>query len=283
MPTDYLWQHSDPRGMSAAIEAGIARGVARSWPSGASVEHDAMKADVRALLVASFYMVDAFSTLPAQPGDADGTGNLIIGDRTRAQFRSDERLDVVRTLLETWRTLVVADRKSNAPVTPSDVAGAGEFSTVGGGAAVPLHPIGEAGFGWPVAAVAIVGVTVQAGVVCYIADKVASVIDNQLTRREATRQMVATHSVVLQVLSGHRAAEETAGTELPLTDAEKAALKAVQNAQVQAQKSIKLEVPSLFPNLKDKGGKIIEAASNLGWGALAIAGLLAYVFLQKGK
>lgn len=280
MPS-YLWLHTDARGMSVAIEEAIAR--AATWENTAgdpdATRASLQRADLRALLVATFYMIDAFSLSPAKVLAAGELASVEIGERTKSDFASADRLAIAHTLLETVRTLVVAVTRSNTPPAQTPE----QFGTVGGGSATPLAIGKEAGFGWPVAAVAIVGVTIQAGVICYCADKIAIVIDNELTRREATRQMVATHSVVLQVLSGHRAAEETAGKELPLTDAEKAAIKAVQTAQITAQKAIKIEVPSLFPNLRPEGKKIVGALENIGLAGIAAVAVVAYLLLSKGR
>jgi hypothetical protein len=277
---DYVWQHTDPRGMSAAITAALD-------PAEVPETQDAKIAELRALLVASMYMLDVFSTVGPHPLAPDpvtsAIGATVLGERTTAQFANPERLGVGRALMETWRILAIADAQSNDLGAIASSIVAPQFATLGGAAPLPVPVVKEAGFAWPVAAVWVVGIAATAVCVLYIADKSGNVIDNELTRIEATRQMVLTQSQTLGVLAKHKAAEDAAGAELPLTEGEKAAIGALAASQIAAQKAIKLKLPSLFPDLKDKGGDIIDAAKSLGWGALAIAGLLAYVFLQKGK
>ncbi len=278
----FEWLHTDARGLAAAIVAALAR---TTWtPTPTDAENESQVADLRALLVATTYTIDQFSTLAPELGPM-GEATLVLGERLKAQFSSDERRSIARTLLETWRTLYVIDRKSNAPPTVEDVAGLGHFSTVGGGPVIPAIVPKEAGaLPIAVAVVAVIGATIQAGVICYCADKAASVIDNELSRREVTKQMIISHENVLKVLAEHRAREEAAGgAEQPLTGAEKAAMAALISSQVASQKAAKTEIPSLFPDLKGKGGEIIDAAKSLGWGAIAIAAFLAYLLLAKGK
>lgn len=136
---------------------------------------------------------------------------------------------------------------------------------------------GEVG-AWPVAVVAIVvvgGVT-AAG---WLAYQAAQVIDRQLARSAAARELVRTDELAQRLVDAHLERERAAGADLPLDDATREALLALRERQRSAAPHAPpLDVPSLL------GGGAVggTALSLLPLAAAAVIGLFVLVPLLKG-
>jgi len=237
---------------------------------------------VRAMLVATMYVVDRLSTkAPTTPSTViEGTevkGPMQLGERTSGDYSSPERAGYAADLLRTLYVLRVDVARSNG--TPSGVPL--ERTTLDGNPPLPGIVATDAG-GWPLAAVGIVGITAAALTICYLADKSDQLAANQLANQTQTAQMMATHARVLQVHAMHLDREQAAGKELPFSDEEKAILGMLGESQKTAAKAIKSEMPSLFPNMKDMGGGIVAAATATSWAVIA-AVALGFYLLTKGR
>jgi len=270
MGLEFRWEHRQPElGLLAVSEAGMARAAALDWssePMGVRVAH------FRALMVRSIVDAAILTTAPVPP---PGTTSWTAPDFSRAEFRSKWAPEVAQLLLRTPLVLLGSSGRA-APDAWQQVI------TSGGQPALP--ELGEAG-AVPLLAVVAGGAVVAVGAVawtigmCYVAQKTAEVIDNELVRRDSARKMIATQGAVLQMVENHTAAELAAGKPLPLSVAESDVLDALLATQEKLALERGRPIPSPFPTGADvaKGGSSI-----LGWLAAAAAvGLAAYYGIFK--
>jgi hypothetical protein len=263
MAARYEWDHTDPRGLSAAIPAAIARAVSKDW--GTPLSTTDATADYRALFAASVYMMDELSKRPAELGP----GSVTMSDRTfdETDFTSEARAQAARILIATFALQV---RRLGVVTLPTYEA----VATVGGLAPVPIPRPGVETAGWVIPAVAIV---VGSAVVVFLIQKSAEVVDRQNARDEDTKRLLEYHGRVLDVLERHRTDEKEKGREVPFSDAEVATVNALQNVQTEYAKA------SGLPPLSSPIPSGTSIGLGLGLGGLAIVGVLVYFLFAKGK
>jgi hypothetical protein len=275
----FTWIHSDSRGLPAAVQVAIARARARdvsAWaPSSESIPGQRVAA-VRALAVASLYLANEFSTAPppstvsVSPEIPSALQITLPGE---TQFASKERKRIIESLLGPWFVLA----NMLASDLGDDVGKAVSVVTKDGEAPVDLAPTAQ---GWGTLALGGVAIIAAAAVYCYIATKAAEVVDNELSRRESTRRMMATQADVLAIFEAHREKEKQKGAEIPLSSAEKAALDSVVAATNAAAADHTPPISSPFPAGADLGTAIKAAAFTTP--VVIVIAIALYLFTKKG-
>ncbi len=268
MSLAFRWEHRQPElGLVAVSDAALARAAALDW---SSEPMNVRVAHFRALMVRS--IVDA-AILTMAPMPPAGTTSWQAPDFARVQYRSPWGPEVAQLLLRTPLVLLGSNGRAAKDAWQNVI-------TSGGQPALP--ELGEAGN--PLAfiaggAVVIVGAAVWTVAMCYVAQKTAEVIDNELVRRDSARKMLATQGAVLQMVENHTAAELAAGRPLGLSVAESDVLDALLATHEKLALEHGRPIPSPFPT----GADVAKSGTSIvGWLAAAAAlGLAAYYGVFK--
>lgn len=180
--------------LSTDVERGLVRAESGDWSSGSRVER---LSALRALMVQSAYLCARYG------------GGLVSEREGLTAVDLFDALDILgtrepaRTVVDTWKVLAPESASS-----PEVLETRGGEETTG-----------------PLAAVAIVtGAVATAGVYAFVAYQAAAILDRQLARSQAARNLLAADAAVLRVLDSHREAEDRADRDLPFSDAERAVL-----------------------------------------------------------
>jgi hypothetical protein len=211
------------------------------------------------LILATAFVSMRLSKVRETTADNDATIMISVEDA----FSTDERRKAAGALWGTW--LLLSDNPQPEPV---------RLATNGDGA----PPISNAGNPLLAGMAIVVGAVAAVVVGIYVAQKAAEVIDRQLTRREDTQRLIASQASALRVLATHAKLEETAGHELPLTEAEQLALgnlQVIQNAII-ANKQPPL--PSPVPSGSDVGQGV---GQGMGFGMVLAAVAAWFLFVEK--
>ena len=246
-PVVDMWVHTDPRGMGKAIESAMARsGVAGYAIGGANWEAkipgptageptpaaiDLAVADFRALLIASLYAADDLSSTPplaltpAQAAMLELPGGTLVSGRNLGEY-SDGSIAFLGVQLQlAW--IAICERY--LVTSGSSGTGTVRARTDGGGAPIELVaksplPTGEAA-GWPLALVAVAGIAS----LTYLGAKAMDCYSLNVAREEDTRRLVRLIAEAADVGERHAELQAKTGTVLPLNDAEKGILSALNS------------------------------------------------------
>lgn len=251
-------------------------------PAG-SFAADPQLADWRALLWFTVWLACEFSTSTTK---LSPSGDLVVMGPPYAQPDAD-RLRCIAALLRTVTHLYYPVAKSAKAPT---AGGPGMLYTqvATEGDAPGYTTLGESAkdVGALPAVVWIVGTLAVTAVIVYLGEKSAEVVDRELARREQSKRMVAFHGSLASLLAAHRQVEVEAngGKPLPLTDAERAALAALEKAQAEQLAALKADpgLSSIIPNMKNEGGTIVKTAGRLASTGLIVVGFIIVAALLSG-
>jgi hypothetical protein len=245
-----VWVHTDPAGQDQAARAGQARAMSADWQSGSVAER------VRALTGWCVLKAYLMARLDGVVTLTEGDENVLSIDPT-PRSRSGERVWAARVLYGTADLLAQTTR----PVVP--------YVTT----AAPAVGRGETGALPALAIVAIVAVSAVA--VAYVAHEAAVVIDRNLARNADTARLVQADAAAQELVEAHVAREDAAGTTLPLDEATKTRLGALERLQGEIAKKTLSPMRSALPHwpLPERGDWLTLAA-------LLAAGVGLYVFTR---
>lgn len=136
------------------------------------------------------------------------------------------------------------------------------------GDVVPVNPTtsgGEVG-AWPVAVVAVVTVGAVAAV-AWCGYQAAQVIDRQLARNAAARELVRSDEIAQRLIEAHLERERAAGTELELDESEREVL----GALLERQKAAAPHAPPLSAPSSSGGGDLFGFGAALPVAAAVLA------------
>lgn len=261
-----FWRHSDPRGslLTAVVEA-IGRSARQDWEQEASsLSKGSRVADLRMLALASAFLQARLSKVREVYSD-DGQTVRIPAPQG---FSSKERQRAAATLSNVWASLSPLSGPLRVP----------SFATHGDGG---VDPVQEAGnpllIGVAIVATAAGLFYVGHEVIAQAVQTAGDIVDRQLARKENHRELMKTNALVAKTLAMHSKKEESAGKELPFTEAERLQLQALSS---QSDALISKKVADAYNALPDRR----SADGWDGWkaGALVVGGLVA-VSLLKGK
>lgn len=272
MATGDRWTHADTRGLGKAVQVAILRALdpKNGWAKGPIEDRIA---DFRALLFVSMWMFDELSMEPATidetiPGPESKLSPVVVTPRDTPQFSSAERARIARIGTQTtWFLLYQRwDIVSSTGASPKVFA---SIATMNGQPAEPIVMKGEAGAAWLLPAL---GMVLGAVTVCFIVQRGSEIIDRQLARMADAQGMMSTQAKVLDVLAAHKAAERTAGKEIPLTDAELKVIAALET--IQAKFGERNKPGGAFPTFVPSGSETMETVKTVGLGILGVVVLL---------
>lgn len=241
----YVWRFED-QAMSGHAARAIMRG--EDWTSGDSTER---QADLLALMARSIISAHAIGD-GALELDGDGALNVIMeGDAAHAN-------PFIHAITSAWGALAGGGKPSYPTITST------------------ISRTNDAGLAWAGAIVAIVGIAA----VCYIAEKVSEVTDNQLARKEDTRRLVALTGQIAQRAEAHRLAELAMGKPLPVSEADKIEIEALTSlATTVAERKTP---PISQPIGAGIGSAVGTGGSLLAIGALAVGGYYLWKEMRNG-
>lgn len=258
----YRWTHTDPRGIGALAAAAM-RATDGRWSASAG----GREGDWRAWLAGNAYVIAGL----AGTAELDlSAGELRLHPDLGRPNVSPERQEAAAILA---RGLLVAcgnPPRDELAKTPN------RLSTDASGPALATSAPPEAAGVPALLAIVVVGVGVTV-VLCYGAYQAAQVIDRKLSRDGDTQRMVANQTARLGALKLHLDAEAAAGRELPLSAAEKDALRALDQAQKSILEKREEPLPALPP-----GSAPVLALGGFGLGALLAAGVGLWLLTSKG-
>lgn len=229
----FLW-YEDPRGLEGAAQAASLRAVAGDWTSKGAAP------DLVALAVSSTWTAAALAgVLPKAKGDAYVIDQPI--PTIASAYPSDVHKRAVDALMQTQANAVVRAGKAPSAPPSSDLH-------YGGAGAAPAVIIG-------VAAIAAIGLSVMT---YFVADRAAAVVDRQNSREENSRRMWSLQAQAAQVCRLHLERERIAGTPLPWSPGEIAAVAMLEAQNAVVLEQIKKEPKPLEPSTS--GDWIVPAA-----------------------
>jgi hypothetical protein len=172
---------------------------------------------LRALAVASAYVVDDLTTRRAKPA-VTGEGQLypfeVGGDLDRAAFPTPAHHFAASTIARTW--MLFPDRARHITVF--------SCSTTDGEPAVLQQPsLADADTGLPpllLAGIIVAGIAAATIATIYVAQMALDVVDRKLTRDADTQRMVAAQQQAVKMAGEHAQREQAAGKVVPWTDKE---------------------------------------------------------------
>lgn len=244
------WLHKDEN-LAANATAARKTALERTWAN------DAVHVDQwRALVADTCYQIGELVGQVRQHPENEKRLDISIQPTSASSKRN---VAIASALYNTFRVLQSLDDSGLEETGVSTVATEAKATETG---ALP--------------AVAIVAIyAIGAVAVGYAAYQAARVVDRQLARNEATKQLVANHAAAQDVVDRHIQREEEAGKELPLDDASTIVLEAL----VAEQKSVVEKSTSPYHTTSPISIGTGEAISWLPWAA--VAAVVAIFLLRK--
>lgn len=292
MAPPYAWAHKDPAGLNSAVSAAL---LAAQQPKGlwGLTSYDRIAAH-RALLAATYFEACELPySFKQNIRDVAGVGQTSLLPTLQRGYYSAEEWDVATALWRPWDLLYrYTARTREYPFTLDDGSEsargprlpARQILTIGGDPAVPLTATMETEAGAIITpAVAIVGIVALAGVACYLGGMAMEVYDRADARQTEVTAMLAAQANMIALAAKHRAAEDAAGKDLPLDEAEKAALTALKEATKATGRAFTRDLPGIFPDFKGETKKVIDTAGALGSQTIMVIGALGLVYLLLTK
>jgi len=253
-PDEGQWVHRDDAGISAVIDAGLARAKAQDWESGTTGDRERA---LRGLLIETARCMGELAgkptnVVPLLNGDKE-VGKVALIHPAVQSGASAERRRAAVVLYRTVELLADGARRSLGFTTIETKTDAGA---------------------WPVIAIAAAVSVAQAAAIGYVAFQAAQVIDRQLARRHDLKLLLAEHAKELELVSAHVEREKNAGKTLPLDDATKLALNGTIKRQNEIAAKTQGPLSSGLPNID-------AAAGGFGLGALLALGAVAWLWFSK--
>lgn len=243
------WEHVDNRGFDRAFPEAIARCTARAWSDDTFTGSSGTRtSDFRSLVLATWWA--AVQLGPNRENTRNGIATFPAVDGPDVNYSSIERADAANTLLRSL-TIFAGTRKLRS----------GRFRTVDDRAAST-----EIEAGWLIAvAVIVVAVAVTAAAIAAMVNgqDARDVVDRQLARDAKQQELADNTAKVVAVVALHNEREKQAGHELPLNEAERAALGLLAGTQ----KAILEQSEPSLPRRNTLGG-LLELPVVIAVGAL---------------
>lgn len=127
-------------------------------------------------------------------------------------------------------------------------------------------------------AAAVVGIAIAgAAAVAFVADRAATVIDRELSRRTEMQKLMQVDATALKVVREHTEREKQAGQELPLDEPTRQVLGMLSKAHAEISARVERPMSSPLPNLAGaKPSSWLSGGIGLGLGAAAVIVALAF-------
>lgn len=217
------WIHEDKSGISVAAARALRRSEIGDWNSGPV---EGRMADLRAWLVFRAYLA---AKLAGQTGTSEERGAFMV-DPAWVAAQTNPENERARAMLAIGRTgKIFARAVGTGRGALTNWAPDGAFYTVAGASDTGALPL------MVVAVVTVVVAVAESAAIAYIAHEARAAVENYLARDQTLKDLVRQDAQVLRVLDVHAEREEKAGKNLPLDDAEKAALGSLEKQQDQAE------------------------------------------------
>jgi hypothetical protein len=264
----FLWKHTDARGLVAALSGATERARSVGWTGeseGATPAGDLRSLAVLALVNARLLGTGEAAVSLVRPTEA-GLELRLSADIPAAidPMRRRHQAAVIGPFI------VLSDGRSAAPSFGLATSAGSDAVTNDAGLA-PLALVALVTGG-------VVASTIGAYACVVVAEKALEVIDRKLERDARHAAMMAAAAEHNAALVEHAKREALAGGPLPFSEAENRALSVVEARIADAGKPL-----SPLDTVKPPTGRdVTGAASSLGVGLLALAGLVGFLAL-KGK
>jgi hypothetical protein len=237
-----IWIHRDAN-PAEAIANGYARALAGDWRSGTLAER--VRAFQALLVERSMLMGSLAGTIELNP--AEGLAALINPSPRRGTSGAPRELAIAL-----YSTAGVFALRTETDVHIETSSSPSETGFV---------------IAWPVAAIAIAIVVAGAAAIAYCAHQAAEIADRQLGRNEDAQRLAAKDAELMKLVREHQEQEQKTGRALPLSEAERLALQALQAQQQAIIAKPDGGIDSGLPSFG--GGSLL---SGLGGVALGVAG-----------